>query len=95
MLVNQQPSLLSHVLKKHEQAGKLLFENTNAWVALSEILTNILQDPNLQSTYLVVDALDKLLLWKLLRGKLLFYIYIYSPRPIYRIRIIKNIRELT
>jgi hypothetical protein len=59
MLVNQQPSLLSHVLKKYDQAGKFLFEDANAWVALSEILTNILQDPNLQSTYLVVDALDE------------------------------------
>ena len=59
MLVNQQPFLLSHVLKQYEQAGKLLFEDANAWVALSKVLTNILQDPNLQSTYLVVDALDE------------------------------------
>jgi hypothetical protein len=59
MLVNQQPFLLSHVWNKYEQAGKLLFEDANAWVALSEVLTNILQDPNLQSTYLVVDALDE------------------------------------
>jgi hypothetical protein len=59
MLVNQQPFLLSHVLNKYEQAGKLLFQDANAWVALSEVLTNILQDPNLQSTYLIVDALDE------------------------------------
>ncbi|KAF2415404.1 hypothetical protein EJ08DRAFT_684443 [Tothia fuscella] len=59
MLVNQQPFLLLHVMNKYEQAGKLLFEDANSWVALSEILTNILNDPNLQSTYLVVDALDE------------------------------------
>jgi hypothetical protein len=59
MLVNQQPFLLSHVLNKYEKAGKLLFEDANAWFALSEVLINILRDPNLQSTYLVVDALDE------------------------------------
>jgi hypothetical protein len=59
MLIKQQPFLLSHVLNKYEEAGKLLFEDANAWVALCDILTNILNDPNLQSTYLVVDALDE------------------------------------
>ena len=37
----------------------MLFEDTNTWVALSEIFTNILQDPSLNSTYLIVDALDE------------------------------------
>ena len=59
LLVNQQPSLVSHIRKKHDHAGKALFEDTNAWVALSEIFTNILQDPSLTSTYLIVDALDE------------------------------------
>jgi hypothetical protein len=59
ILVNQQLFLLSHVLNKYEQAGKLLFEDANAYIALSEVLTNILQDPNVQSIYLVVDALDE------------------------------------
>jgi hypothetical protein len=59
VLVDQQPSLVSHIQKKHDHAGKMLFEDTNAWVALSEIFTNILQDPNLKRTYLVVDALDE------------------------------------
>ncbi|KAK7178050.1 beta transducin-like protein HET-D2Y [Paraphaeosphaeria sporulosa] len=59
MLVDQQPSLVSHIRKKHEHAGKALFEDVNAWVALSGIFTNILQDPGLNSTYLVVDALDE------------------------------------
>ena len=37
MLVDQQPSLVSHVQKKYDQRGKTLFEDVNAWVALSEI----------------------------------------------------------
>jgi hypothetical protein len=59
LLVNQQPSLITHVWKKYDNAGKTLFEDANAWVALSEIFTNILQDPNLCSTYFIVDALDE------------------------------------
>jgi hypothetical protein len=59
MLVDQHPSLVSHVRKKYDQAGKTLFEDSNAWVALLEILTNILQDPSLTSAYLVIDALDE------------------------------------
>jgi len=59
LLVDQQPSLISHVRKKHDCAGKALFEDANAWVALSEIFTNILQDPGLNSTYLIIDALDE------------------------------------
>jgi hypothetical protein len=59
LLVKQQPSLVSHIQKEHDHAGKALFEDANAWVALSEIFTNILQDPSLNSTYLIVDALDE------------------------------------
>jgi hypothetical protein len=47
LLVDQQPSLVSYIRKKHDHAGKTLFEDANAWVALSEIFTNILQDPSL------------------------------------------------
>ena len=59
LLVDQQPSLISHIRKKYDHAGKTLFEDANAWVALSEIFTNILQDPSLNSSYLIVDALDE------------------------------------
>jgi hypothetical protein len=59
MLVVQQPSLIQHVRKKHDHAGKALFEDSNAWVALSEIFTNLLEDPSLYDTYLVIDALDE------------------------------------
>ncbi|KUJ23842.1 uncharacterized protein LY89DRAFT_726897 [Mollisia scopiformis] len=59
LLADQQPSFIPHIRKKYDHAGKQLFEDVNAWVALLEILTNILQDPNLQSTYLVIDALNE------------------------------------
>jgi hypothetical protein len=59
LLVDQQPSLIQHLRKKYDHAGKALFEDANAWVALSEIFTTILQDPSLKSTYLIIDALDE------------------------------------
>lgn len=40
MLVSQQPSLILHVRKKHNYAGKALFEDANAWVALTEIFVD-------------------------------------------------------
>jgi hypothetical protein len=59
LLVNQQPSFVLHLQKKYDQAGQSLFEDANAWVALSEIFTNMIQDPDLEITCLVVDALDE------------------------------------
>jgi hypothetical protein len=59
LLVNRQPSLVSHIRKKYDHAGRTLFADANAWVALSEIFTNILQDPSLNSTFLIIDALDE------------------------------------
>ncbi|KAI1621217.1 hypothetical protein EDD37DRAFT_659562 [Exophiala viscosa] len=59
MLVGQQPTLISHIQKKYDHAGKALFEDANAWAALSEILANILQDPSMDITYLVIVALDE------------------------------------
>ncbi|SLM36124.1 WD40/YVTN repeat-like-containing domain [Lasallia pustulata] len=59
LLINRQPSLISHVREKYDPAGKQVFEDANAWVALSEIFTSILDDPILQSTYLIIDALDE------------------------------------
>ena len=36
LLVNEQSSLIPHVRKKYDHAGKALFEDANAWAALSE-----------------------------------------------------------
>jgi hypothetical protein len=59
LLIDQQPLLVSHVREKYDDAGKVLFEDANAWVALSEIFVSILQDPSLKSIYLILDALDE------------------------------------
>jgi hypothetical protein len=59
MLMHQQPSLASHVRKKHDHAGKSLFEDANAWVALSEIFADVLQDASLSTTYLIINALNE------------------------------------
>ena len=59
LLVDQQLSLILYIRKQHDYAGKTLFEDANAWVALSEIFTNMLQAPSLNSTYLIIDALDE------------------------------------
>jgi hypothetical protein len=59
MLIDQQPLLISHIQKQYDHAGRALFEDVNAWIALSDIFTNVLQDPSLKSTYLIIDALDE------------------------------------
>ncbi|PKK54018.1 hypothetical protein CI102_1212 [Trichoderma harzianum] len=59
LLADKQPSLIERIQKKHDRAGKALFEDTNAWFAVSGILTEILQDLRSKDTYLIVDALDE------------------------------------
>ncbi|KAB5515120.1 heterokaryon incompatibility protein [Coniochaeta sp. 2T2.1] len=59
MLVDRQPSLLSHVQKRYERAGRQLFEDVNAWFAVRDIFVDILRDPGPQSPYLVIDRLDE------------------------------------
>jgi hypothetical protein len=59
MLISQQPSLVSHVRKKYDCAGKTMFEDANAWVALKEVCADVLRDPSLCTTYLIIDALDE------------------------------------
>ncbi|RYP43315.1 hypothetical protein DL768_009981 [Monosporascus sp. mg162] len=59
LLVKQQPSLISHIRESYDDSGKQCFEGINAWVALSKILTGILNDGRLRDTYFVIDALDE------------------------------------
>jgi hypothetical protein len=59
LLVEKQLSLLSYVQRQYDKAGKALFEDLNAWNALSRIFMDILKDPTLQSTFLIIDALDE------------------------------------
>ncbi|KAH7628106.1 hypothetical protein B0T09DRAFT_290044 [Sordaria sp. MPI-SDFR-AT-0083] len=59
VLSDQQPSILSHVRSEYDRAGEGLFKDPNTWDALSRIFTNILQDQDLRTTYLIIDALDE------------------------------------
>ncbi|KAH8891530.1 hypothetical protein GQ53DRAFT_865268 [Thozetella sp. PMI_491] len=59
LLVKQQPALISHVQERYMDAGKQLFEDVNAWVALTDILTSILDDPKLERAFLIIDAIDE------------------------------------
>jgi hypothetical protein len=59
LLVKQQPRLTSHLRKRYDQAGASLFQDANAWVALSELFTCMVQDEDLKTSYLIVDALDE------------------------------------
>jgi hypothetical protein len=59
LLVSQQPALISHVRKNYDHAGKSMFEDANAWVTMTEIFTDVLQDLSLGTAYLIIDALDE------------------------------------
>ncbi|KAJ5973610.1 hypothetical protein N7481_010820 [Penicillium waksmanii] len=61
LVTEKQPSLLSYVRKRYDQAGKQLFENTITWQSLTGILSDILVDPSLRRTYFLIDALDECL----------------------------------
>ena len=59
LLLIKQKILISHLRTEYNRAGKALFEDTNAFYALSEIFRNMLQDPRLTTTCLIIDALDE------------------------------------
>ncbi|EHK19948.1 uncharacterized protein TRIVIDRAFT_46863, partial [Trichoderma virens Gv29-8] len=59
ILIKQQPPLIQHIQESYRDTGKQLFEDLNAWPALSRIFLNMLEDPRLEKCYLCVDALDE------------------------------------
>ncbi|CAM1507118.1 Fc.00g067590.m01.CDS01 [Cosmosporella sp. VM-42] len=59
MLIDQKNSLLSYVQRRYKHAGKKLFEDPNAWVVLSDILKDMLDDPGAENVVLIIDALDE------------------------------------
>ncbi|KAF5522657.1 Vegetative incompatibility protein HET-E-1 [Colletotrichum aenigma] len=61
MLVRQHPALAIYVQDEYKHAGKRLFEDRNAWVAVKDILTKVLADRVLEGGILVIDALDECL----------------------------------
>ncbi|CAG8428408.1 unnamed protein product [Penicillium salamii] len=52
MLVKQQPSLITSISEES-------FSGDNAWFALQRAFINILNNPELQASYLVIDGLDE------------------------------------
>ncbi|KAL7932924.1 hypothetical protein V8C35DRAFT_322755 [Trichoderma chlorosporum] len=59
LLADQHPSLISHIRKAYDTAGKAIFDEGNAWYALSDIFSNMLGDAELPPVYIIIDALDE------------------------------------
>ena len=55
----QQPSLVSHLRRRYDHAGRQLFEDADAFFALSQIFRDMLVDPTMTGASLIVDALDE------------------------------------
>lgn len=58
-LVENRPSLLSHLRRRWDREGGEIFEDKNTWEALSGIFSAILRDDSLQSVVFILDALDE------------------------------------
>ncbi|KAK3364026.1 HET-R [Lasiosphaeria hispida] len=54
LLARRQPRLLSHLPENTYPSNDAM-----AWIVLSKVLQEMLQDPNLKVTHLVIDALDE------------------------------------
>ncbi|KAK1242929.1 hypothetical protein MKX08_005741, partial [Trichoderma sp. CBMAI-0020] len=50
---------LAYVMDKYKYAGRELFNNTNSWTALSQILTHILRDMSMEGKVFIIDGLDE------------------------------------
>ncbi|KAH8731665.1 hypothetical protein GQ44DRAFT_585451, partial [Phaeosphaeriaceae sp. PMI808] len=59
MLVAERKQLMRHVLNRYEAVGRALFEGPDAIHAVRQVLSDVLNDPTLPTTYLLVDALDE------------------------------------
>ncbi|KAN0075631.1 WD40-repeat-containing domain protein [Elaphomyces granulatus] len=58
MMLVQNPSLIPHFKEEYDPIGPRYFDR-NAFEALSKVFDNMLADPSLSRTYLIVDALDE------------------------------------
>jgi hypothetical protein len=59
LLVDQQKDLIQHLRRKYDTSGRPLFEDSNAFFALSAILSDILDDSSLARVYMMIDGLDE------------------------------------
>ncbi|KAN0075121.1 hypothetical protein V8E54_007732 [Elaphomyces granulatus] len=58
MMLVQNPALIPHFKKEYDPIGAQYFDR-NVFEALSKVFDNMLADPSLSRTYLIVDALDE------------------------------------
>ncbi|RKK66520.1 Vegetative incompatibility protein HET-E-1 [Fusarium oxysporum] len=58
-IINKRPGLKSYVRREYDQAGSNIFTDHNAWYALSEVLTAILEDKTSADCIIIIDALDE------------------------------------
>lgn len=59
MIVCQDQSLIRHVQTEYDKFGDRLFEGPNAFFTLRSIFLNILEDPEISTVYVLVDAIDE------------------------------------
>ncbi|KAM0258102.1 hypothetical protein ACHAQJ_004007 [Trichoderma viride] len=59
LLLEQRPSLISHLRIKYNTTGKKLFQGANVWVTLVEIFTDMVNNTELKDAIFMVDALDE------------------------------------
>lgn len=59
MLAYKCPNLITHLQRDYDRAGRGLFEDGNAFYALSSILERMLGDASLGKVLIAVDALDE------------------------------------
>ena len=58
-LARKRPNLISHIRKEYDHAGKDVFNDHNAFQALSSIMASMLDDESTNDCTFVVDALDE------------------------------------
>ena len=58
-LVDQEKTLIRHIRRSYDSAGRQLFEGPNALYALQVVLLDMLKDRSLGNVYFMVDALDE------------------------------------
>ncbi|KAL6908366.1 hypothetical protein GGI43DRAFT_420241 [Trichoderma evansii] len=61
LLADKNRHLLPYIQEKYDQAGASLFQDANAWIALSQMFNKLLDDPGLADQVFMIDALDECL----------------------------------
>ncbi|KAN0071701.1 WD40-repeat-containing domain protein [Elaphomyces granulatus] len=59
LLAIEQPFLISYLRKKYDHAVQKLSEDSSAFYSLSDVFRQMVRDPKLTATYLIVDVLDE------------------------------------